>query len=200
MQNIFIEFNGHIIKVIQKNGKTAAVLSNQEELADHSADLILLDQDPEILTDNIYNQTINKVFQDIKGEWERDLKKNVMRILGFSDSWSKWEVDHCNGRMSDLTTLISGEVKKLMLAEIGPEKLTLTEQERNELREAVRQDLKKNLYPQYRREFDNQVQEQIREAAKQDAKDQVDEFLKQNKKGDLTALLKYLNRHNLKNR
>lgn len=192
MTPMFIDFRGHIIKIIDKDGKATAVMSNEEELAQNAAEAILLDSDPEELTDNVYNKTINKVFDDIKGEWEADLKKNVMRILGFSDSWRKWEVDHCNGRMSEIGHLIGDEVKKIMLSQVDPAKLKLTKEELKQFSSAVKEDLVKRFNYQYGRAFQSAMEKLVEEAAKNEAKAQFDKLIK-DKKGDGLEVIRLLN-------
>lgn len=198
MESMFIEFRGHIIKVVEKDGKRVAMMSTQEELANESTDLILLDQDPETLTQNAYNLMMNKVFKEIEGEWHKDLKKNVMKIMGFNDGWGKWEVDHCNGRMSDMTNLIAAETKKLLLEQITPEALTLSDKEKKDLVAAVRKDAFDRSNYQYRREFESRFESLIKEQARLDAEEQFKEMLKQ--KGDGLEVVKFINRKLQENR
>jgi hypothetical protein len=94
---LFIQFNGRILKVWQKDGSRVVSLSSEDELASNAADLILLDFDPEDLTDNVYNNVMNETFQELAAEWKNNLKANVLKVLGFErDTWSKgeWKVDH----------------------------------------------------------------------------------------------------------
>lgn len=46
-------------------------------------------QDPEELKKTIFNKLDSK----------RD--EVMLKLLGFNDSWGKWEVDHCNGRSGE---------------------------------------------------------------------------------------------------
>jgi len=192
MEPMFIDFRGHVIKIIEKDGKNVAVMSNQEELASNAADLILLDQDPEALTENVYNQMFNKVFDDIKKDWEKDLRKSVLHILGFSDSWGRMQVDHCNGRMSTVGDLISTEAKKLMMEQLDPKALTLTEEERKELSKATKKDLLERFNYQYSQAFYREAERLIQDYAKEDAKKQLEDILK-NKKGDGLDAVRLMN-------
>lgn len=47
----------------------------------------------------------------MKAELLKDLNANkrevIAKLLGFDNRWGKWEVDHCNGRMSPITDFIN---------------------------------------------------------------------------------------------
>lgn len=38
---------------------------------------------------------------------ERHADDIVAKVAGFDNSWGRWEVDHCNGRMSQVTRFVS---------------------------------------------------------------------------------------------
>jgi hypothetical protein len=38
---------------------------------------------------------------------ERHAEDIIAKVAGFDNSWGRWEVDHCNGRMSQVTRFVS---------------------------------------------------------------------------------------------
>lgn len=190
---MFINFKGHILKIVDKKGKLSCTESNKEELELAQADLILLDSDPEEVLNNVYNSTVNNVFNDIKQKWESDLRKHVMKLIGFSDSWNKWEIDHCNGRMSDMSSLISNEVKKMFLeTNMIPEQLKLTEEEKSQLSDSIRQNMRNRFDYEYRRSFSSAFEQLIKRQAEQDARDEYEKLVA-NRTLDTNRVLTLLN-------
>lgn len=50
----------------------------------------------------------NKVETKVNGAWE----KMVLKLLGFNNRWGgEWEIDHCNGRHSAMSSLIQDKAK-----------------------------------------------------------------------------------------
>lgn len=179
MDTMFIDFKGHILKIAEnKKGKLSCTESNREELELAQADLILLDGDPEEVLNNVYNSTVNTAYSDIKKEWEKDLKKNVMKLLGFSDTWGKWEIDHCNGRMSEMSDLINQEVKKLFMeTNFTKEQLTLTEKEKQDIGESIRKDMRDRFSYEYRQSFRGSFEQLVKQQATQDAKEEFEKLV-----------------------
>jgi hypothetical protein len=58
-----------------------------------------------------FQKEVQTVVDETYKSFRDGLKKTILRSLGFSDRWSSnsWEVDHCNGRMNE----ISSHVKHL---------------------------------------------------------------------------------------
>lgn len=52
--------------------------------------------------------------QDIVRQIQEDMAKSraeiTLKVLGLDNRWGRWEVDHCNGRMSALTGLLSTQL------------------------------------------------------------------------------------------
>lgn len=48
--------------------------------------------------ESIVDQTTARFLEELPNLIFKKLEAAVARSLGFSDSWGKWEVDHCNGR------------------------------------------------------------------------------------------------------
>lgn len=179
METMFIDFKGHILKLVIKDGKPRITESNKEEMELAQADLILLDNDPEEVLKNVYNTTINNAFKDIEEGWKKDLKKNVMRLIGFSDTWGKWEIDYCNGRTSDMSHLITHEVKKMFLeTNFTPEQLTLTKKEKEEFCSSIKKDLREKFEYRYRQFYMEALEKAMKEQAIKDAKEQFEEMTK----------------------
>jgi len=64
-------------------------------------------------------ELVNRVFRD----WSRDidgkiremlderLHDTIAKLLGFDDSYGRWEIDHCNGRNSPITRYLDEKVR-----------------------------------------------------------------------------------------
>ena len=52
--------------------------------------------------------------ESLRGMLEQARKQIVAKMLGFSDRWHSagWEIDHCNGRKTDLSAFINSEARK----------------------------------------------------------------------------------------
>lgn len=136
-----IDIRGKKIKVLMDDeGRICADAATDEEVAD----AILLN--PESC-----NSKLQKITDDVTEELEqlikRDLKKAVLKILGFEvDRWNdnRIEIDHCNGRMSEVTNYLAISVKDL-LKKINLDDFTLTKKEIADIKKELRADLKERV-------------------------------------------------------
>lgn len=56
-----------------------------------------------------------KEFMDsIVKDLENQKRAVTLKLLGMDNRWGKWEVDHCNGRSSPITTHIAAAVEPLL--------------------------------------------------------------------------------------
>lgn len=152
--NKYFEVNGAFFTVKIINGIPTPVRVSQEEVENHIVENIMLADDA-IEEDQtcIFAEAIEKARNDLKTSLENHCKEAVLKSLGFSkDRWSgKWDVDHCNGRMSEITNLLSAEIKAQFKQKISVEELGITKRELNELKKAAKKDFLDNFKNQLRR-------------------------------------------------
>lgn len=89
----------------------------------------------------------------------------VMKLLGFNDSWGKWELDHCNGRSGnspagEFITKVQQSAVQDWLATVTMPKLT----------KEVRARLEKQAQSEYEQHMRNAIREKARQLAEADAK------------------------------
>ena len=159
-----IKLDDEIIEITQNSkGLVAKKLSEQDLL-----EVSLLDEGVEKLIENDINKLANEVYAELQADFKETLKKNVLKVVGFSNSWhsSGWEVDHCNGRSSHLTEYMSHKVKNMFSEEF--DKLLQPEME------AMLKPLKKELVKEFKRVFEQDTREQMRKSAQ----DAAQEFVK----------------------
>lgn len=143
--------------------------------------------------DNIMQKIIDQAREELMTKLKSGIKETVLASLGFEkDSWHGrgFKVDHCNGRMSTVTQLISKELEKELLS-ISMADFTISNKEREELMAACRED----FLSQYKSNIRNMVWKFADKAISEDLKEITDSLLASRKKqiADMTleALLKY---------
>lgn len=53
--------------------------------------------------DKLTESAVRKIVRD---RLNQQVNETVLKVIGFENRWGKWEVDHCNGRMSALSELV----------------------------------------------------------------------------------------------
>lgn len=110
----------------------------------------------------IIDTTVAKFIKELPEKVEARLQSATAHILGFEDRWNKWEVDHCNGRMSTIGNLVSSKVQHA--ASEAVQKLTF--------------ELKADMIPALQRDFDRQLgyalEKEVRDLAEKKAKEIAD--------------------------
>lgn len=174
-------------RVFIKDGAIAVqAIEDPKQVTDLIAEAtVLKGEDPDV-------SVLQKVFDDLQKEMLDNLKigmkKTILRGLGFSDSWGKgWEIDHCNGRMSQVTDLIKLKIKDL-IGEVTPEDLGLSEKERKELVKAM----KKDMLEEYRRQLRGGIYERVKSIIQEDTERVAQDILRERNSEIANALLNKL--------
>lgn len=101
----------------------------------------------------------------------------IWNLLGLSEKWGKWEVDHCNGRNSPITQYLTAEVGDQVREFVrGIAQEVLTEPVKAKIRAAVEAELRKEYKYYYRRDYEQYVRERIStglQAAAQECADRL---------------------------
>jgi len=125
--------------------------------------------------DNMMQKVIDEARKELEATLKNGIKETVLGVLGFEkDNWGRntgFKVDHCNGRMSDITHLIAGQLKQQLIATQLNVDFILSPEERQELQENMRKDFA-NQYAQ-------EVRSQTRSMANQLAHDDVKEYTRE---------------------
>ena len=87
-----------------------------------------------------------QLLETAKSELEAEFKKNVrdiaLKALGFNNSWGDgWAVDHCNGRMSELTSWIKVRAEDIIEHLDLDKELVLSAAEKKKLKSRARAEL-----------------------------------------------------------
>lgn len=139
------------------------VLSEQEAM-EH---FLLKDKpavDPDVELQNELNKMVQDVTQQMKDSFKANLKEAVTRMLGFSNTWNRgWEVDHCNGRVSDITHLVTAEVKYFIAEEMKNYKPYLNDKDIKEMVAAIKRDFKEKISYNLRQMVHEELTKQLRD-------------------------------------
>lgn len=161
-----IKLDDKLLEVTQgKKGFQIKELSDNDLL-----EVSLLDEGVEKFIENDVNRLTNEAYDELKKSFKETLKSNVLKVIGFEYRWNQWDVDHCNGRMSQLTTYMSEKVKNMITAEL--DKLLQVDVE--QLMKPVRQTLVKDFQEAFEREARNRIREQAAASAADFVKDIMD--------------------------
>lgn len=146
-----------------KEGKNGLIAKKLAE--DDMVEVSLLDEGFDKLIENDVNKLANEAYTELQEEFKNNLKTSVLKVVGFNrDRWhdAKWEIDHCNGRQSAITELISDKIKQMFRdsfdALLQPEI------------EAMLKPLKATMLKEYREKFSYEVKNQMRSQAEAAAK------------------------------
>jgi hypothetical protein len=152
-------------KLLEIKENTEGKLTAKALSTDDLVEVSLLDEGVQKMLENDVHKIANEAYNELKKDFKATLKQNVLKVVGFSNSWhsSGWEVDHCNGRNSELTTYLSDKVKEMFRTEFDA--LIQTE-----VAELVKP-LKKELNSEFKEYFLREVQRQSREQATLAAKE-----------------------------
>jgi len=172
-----IKFGDGYFRVGEEGGQlTLSPITNPEEIAAVvSESIILRDEDPDV---SALQKTFEEAERELMGTLKTNIKATVLRMLGFSDSWNRgWEVDHCNGRMSQVTSLVKINVEAL-IGQLKPEDISLSVEEKEELRNLVKQEVKQR----YKRELQHIAYSHISATVKADVNAALDALFAERKK------------------
>lgn len=174
-----VRIDGELIQVIKdpKKGLVAKRLSDDDLL-----EVTVLEEDGvEPLLNNDLNKVANQAYKELKQEFKNNLKRNVLKIVGFDNKWndSQWEVDHCNGRSSLLTELMAAKIQTMFRTSFD----ALIQDEVNELIKplmpAVLEDFKREFRYHAHSEVSDKAKAAVTTAVKEIITSNVDDLKKE---------------------
>ena len=138
-----------------KKGLVAKRLSPEDAF-----EVSILDEGFDKMLENDINKLANESYNELQAEFKNNLKTNVLKVVGFNrDRWhdAKWEIDHCNGRQSAITELISEKVQQMFRTSFD----TMIQPEVD----AMMAPLKKSILKEYREIFSREVRRSMQTQA-----------------------------------
>jgi len=143
----------------------------QKELEDEYTDAFIAGDGIPIAQqiDKEVNAAINETLATIK----QSIKAFVMSSMGFSkDSWrGAWEVDHCNGRMSEISKFVSDRAKEIIGELDLQQAMVMTDKEKQEIRNSLHksmvEEVKHLQYGAVREQWTAHLKETVAQLAKE---------------------------------
>jgi len=116
-------------------------------------------------------KALREVLKEIPNQVKRGMSGTVARALGFENRWGGWEVDHCNGRMSVVSELISSAAQTKVREAVmeASKEFTISKT----LKKAIMSDMK-NVF---NRAFRNTLGEEIEKLARQKAQEMAKQLM-----------------------
>lgn len=100
---------------------------------------------------------------------DKNAKEVVLKLLGFNESWGKWEIDHCNGRAGE--SAVGDYLKNVKRAAINS---WLDEAELPKMDKSISAVMRKEL----KRDYDKFLKEYLYEYAQAQARETAQEIIK----------------------
>ena len=116
----FVKLQNQYFEVVLEDGMRLKPVDTMEYLASSVEKTVLGNEAMGLAEDedNVMQQVIDQTRDELMKTLKQGIKETVLGILGFEkNSWGErgFKVDHCNGRMSSVTDLISHELKQELL-------------------------------------------------------------------------------------
>ncbi len=140
----------------------------------------LLEEGVETLLENDINKVANEAYEELKNSFKNTLKANVLKVVGFENRWSSngWEVDHCNGRSSALTSYMSHKLQLMFTQEFDK----ILQPEIENIVKPVKKALVKEFEQEFKRRARDQMYKYTEEAATAFLKDLVGKTIKKHQR------------------
>lgn len=165
--------------------------TEQQVMDEEFEGIALLDEKSGEIGANFLNDTINRVKGELEQQLRMGLKQTVLACLGFEkDSYGNergFKVDHCNGRMSEVSKHIAIQLSDI-LKQCKPEEVNLTDQERTEIITSMRKELLAN----YKYKLQQNLWSTAESMAREDAKRLAESLLKERSEQVGTLVLEKL--------
>jgi len=166
MDKKFIKLDNKYYEVVVDAKGMLLKDADPRELVDEQFEWITLLDGKDDVNQNFMQEIIDGARTELETSLKKGVKETVLRSLGFSNSCSGgWEIDHCNGRMSQVGDHLKIKLKDL-LEQIPLDKVTITEQERT----SICNGYKKELLAEYQRQIRNELYSHVKHMVSEDVK------------------------------
>jgi len=139
--------------------------------------------------ENVLQTAINNTSSKLQKSVETKLNDLVYKLIGFSDSWGKWEIDHCNGRMSDVASFISTKVRNQIVEELDKGINFISDKDKVELQIAMRKEFLSLYKDSLKRTMQREAQQLADKHADEIIKEMVENQLKDKASSIIEAVL-----------
>jgi hypothetical protein len=166
----------YVVEMDDKEGLKLVPATDKDILDEQFESCALLDLGTaDIGQDNFLQEIINSTKDEMLKSLKHGLKKTVLRSLGFNDSGFNqgFEVDHCNGRMSEVSSHIAITIKDILKSATMDE-IGISDEERQEIISSY----KKDLLATYRRTLRDNMWRTVEIMAREDAKGVAEALVK----------------------
>jgi hypothetical protein len=161
MKKHYIRYDDKYFRIDLDEKAPKFVEASIDEILEFNMESIIL-KDKNDLDVSVFQDVVDKARENLRSALKNNIEETVLQSLGFSKKWGdKWEVDHCNGRMSIVTDLISKEIKQSILDEQAKPTFTISDKVRDELRTSMHKDFKELYLREARRATERLVADQI---------------------------------------
>lgn len=117
----------------------------------------LRDRVNETMVSKLENFSVETIVDNIVTQLRKNQQEVTWKILGLDNKWGgKWEVDHCNGRISPLSSEIAQHAQPMLAQLVGElvrevvQETATSPKARADLKEAMRKEVDKKLGPMLR--------------------------------------------------
>lgn len=150
-----------VIEITQ--GKKGLVA--KELTVDEAFEASVFDEGAEKFFENDIGRLANEAYKELQQGFKNKLVENVLKIAGFENRWSShgWEVDHCNGRTSMITSYISNKVQQMITTEIDK---VITPADLEVVLKQTKKGLLKDIEERFSRACSEELYKQVHAAAK----------------------------------
>ncbi len=119
------------------------------------------------------NYTPEKLIATTMAQMRKDADEIVAKMLGMNNSWGGWEVDHCNGRMSNITNYVNkaagAEVDAFLKEVLTPERF----------KKAINQKAVDSILKDYGRTYVDMVRQRVYKYVNELAEEHAAEIIKE---------------------
>jgi len=114
------------------------------------------------------DKSMAQMIKDLPNLIRKNTMGSIAQMLGFRNSgrYDRWEIDHCNGRTSDISNWISHRAKKIFVEECDK---ILTKKFIAELVKEAKNGIRKDLKERFIREVNNNVITKIQQLAQEES-------------------------------
>jgi hypothetical protein len=160
MKRNLIQLDNEMLEIKRdaKGNLTVKRLTPEELVEVH-----VLEDSVATLLDNDFNKIANDTMEGLRKEFKASLRENILRVVGFTNNWGKWEVDNCNGRNSLITEYIAQKIRQDIKGEFD----SLLKEDIEKMLVPMR----KQLAAEYKEVFARTVRESMRYQAQEAAKE-----------------------------
>lgn len=174
--------NEYVVVQLDSQGQLTAKLATDLEKSE-----IALFEASDFLSESTVSRAMEQAYDEIIKAFKADIKGVVAKSMGFSiDRWgdrTEVRVDHCNGRMSDVSKVIDAQVKEAVI-QMSKEAMPIDDRLKSQIQRACAIDFKDRLEYKVREvmrsKVDSYINDQVEAYLIDNARPMIDKMIKDN--------------------